>query len=63
MSERSDYRATVQVLLEDMTPELAEEFFDMLEEKGKEFYFRLNDGFDYAATIVGVDYVRKARDV
>jgi hypothetical protein len=58
MSEYSDYRADARILLEDMTPELATEFFQALEASG-EITITLDDGFQYIASVEAVSNVRK----
>lgn len=50
--EHSDHTATVRLLLEDVTPEQAAEFFDLL--AGREITVTLSDGGEYVAEIVGL---------
>lgn len=50
--ERSDHTATVRLLLEDVTPEEADEFFERL--AGRDIAITLGNGVEYVAEVVSV---------
>jgi hypothetical protein len=50
--ERSDHTATVRLLLEDVTPEEADEFFERL--AGRDITITLGNGVEYVAEVVSV---------
>lgn len=50
--ERSDHTATARLLLEDVTPEEADEFFERL--AGRDITITLGDGVEYVAEVVSV---------
>jgi hypothetical protein len=50
--ERSDHTATVRLLLEDVTPGEADEFFERL--AGRDITITLGNGVEYVAEVVSV---------
>lgn len=59
MNPYNDYRCDAQIFLEDMTADLAEEFFKALDAGVAEVKVTLDDGFEYVAEITSVDNIRK----